>query len=339
MGTRTEFDLDRHLTNWRKQFLADSTFYSEEVEELENHVRDGVKHLMDTGLSEEDAFYEATGRLGNPDTLRTDYKRARSLSERSFSLIRLLALCTFLLPWLIIPLTGPLSDVIHSLMGYETTMILYLSAVLLIIWASPRSALKSAGNLGPRKASLIRLLALCIFLLPWLVPLTGRLSAALNSLGGHATILVLYLSAVLLIIWAGPRSALKSAGNLGLRNASLLVIAGMAGVTLLLNLLPGLFPFTVLPYFPFAPFLAIALSWISKGRVPVWVAPALAPVLLLLFWLLGGFPALPPLMLLLLIWNALDATLGWIVGRALAERHYVTTGVTPHRNLLRLLRT
>ena len=41
MGTRTEFDLDRHLTNWRKQFLADSTFYSEEVEELENHVRDG----------------------------------------------------------------------------------------------------------------------------------------------------------------------------------------------------------------------------------------------------------------------------------------------------------
>ena len=69
MGTRTEFDLDHHITNWRKQFLADSTFYSEEVEELENHVRDGVEHLMETGLSQEEAFYEAIDRLGSPETL------------------------------------------------------------------------------------------------------------------------------------------------------------------------------------------------------------------------------------------------------------------------------
>ena len=85
MGTRTEFDLDRHITNWRKQFLADSAFYSEEVEELENHVRDGVEHLMETGLSEEEAFYEATSRLGSPETLRADYKRARSRWDRLFT--------------------------------------------------------------------------------------------------------------------------------------------------------------------------------------------------------------------------------------------------------------
>ena len=85
MGTRTEFDLDRHLANWRKQFLADSTFYSEEVEELENHVRDGVEHLVETGLSEEDAFYEAIDRLGSPETLRADYKRVRSRWDRFFT--------------------------------------------------------------------------------------------------------------------------------------------------------------------------------------------------------------------------------------------------------------
>ena len=85
MGTRTEFDLDRHITNWRKQFLADSTFYSEEVEELETHVRDGVAHLMETGLSEEEAFHEAIDRLGSAETLRADYKRVRSRWGRLFT--------------------------------------------------------------------------------------------------------------------------------------------------------------------------------------------------------------------------------------------------------------
>ena len=323
MGTRTEFDLDRHITNWRKQFLADSTFYSEEVEELENHVRDGVAHLMEAGLSEEEAFYEATARLGNPDSLRTDYKRARPLSERSFTLARTLALCTYLLPILFVP--GSFSDILHSLGDHTMTLVLYLSAVLLIIWTD----YQRARPLSKRSFSLIRTLALCIFLLPGLVPLIGPLSNALNSLGGHAMTLVLYLSAVLLIIWAGPRSALTSAGNLGLRNASLLVIAGMAGVTLLLNLLPGPGPIPLLPYLPCAPFLAIALSWLSKGRVPVWVAPALVPVLLLISWVFGWGFALPPLLLLLLIWNALDATLGWIVGRALADRHQATAKLQP----------
>ena len=85
MGTRTEFDLDRHIANWRKQFLADSTFYSEEVEELEHHVRDGIEHLVETGLSEEDAFHEAIDRLGSADTLRADYKRVRSRWDRLFT--------------------------------------------------------------------------------------------------------------------------------------------------------------------------------------------------------------------------------------------------------------
>ena len=97
MGTRTEFDLDRRITNWRKQFLADSTFYSEEVEELENHVRDGVEHLMETGLSEEAAFYEAIDRLGSPETLRADYRRARSRWDRLFTHARTATMVLLLL--------------------------------------------------------------------------------------------------------------------------------------------------------------------------------------------------------------------------------------------------
>ncbi len=261
MGTRTEFDLDRHITNWRKQFLADSTFYSEEVEELENHVRDGVEHLMETGFSKEEAFYEATARLGSPDALRADYQRARPLAERSFTLARAVALCTFLIPMLIVPMTGGLSNIIHSL-------------------------------------------------------------------GGHAATLVLYLGAVLMIIWTGHRSALTSAGEFGLRTGSVLILAGMAVVMLLVNLLS---PFTVLLYSPLAPFLAIALSWISKGHVPVGVAPALVFVLLLFSVLFGWASlAMGPLMLSLLITYAvMDATLGWIVERALADRHQATTTLQP----------
>lgn len=97
MGTRTEFDLDRHIATWRKQFLADTTFYSDEVEELENHVRDGVAHWMERGLSAEEAFYEATGRLGNPETLRTDFKRARSRWDHLFTQARLTTIGLLLL--------------------------------------------------------------------------------------------------------------------------------------------------------------------------------------------------------------------------------------------------
>ncbi len=106
MGTRTEFDLDRHIATWRKQFLADTSFYSEEVEELESHVRDGVAHLRAEGLSEEDAFYEAIDRLGSPETLRADYKMAHSRWDSRFTHARTatIALLLFSAPgWIWLP--------------------------------------------------------------------------------------------------------------------------------------------------------------------------------------------------------------------------------------------
>ncbi len=324
MGTRTEFDLDRHITTWRKQFLADSTFYSEEVEELENHVRDGVEHLMTTGLSEEEAFYETIDRLGSPDTLRPDYQRARPLSESSFTLARVVALCTFLIPMLIIPLTGPLSTIIHALGGHAATLVLYLGAVLLIIWADYRRA----RPLSERSLTLARVLTLGMFLIPLMIIPMGGLSNILYPLGGHTVILVLYLGALLTIIWDGSESTLTSARDIGLRTGSVLVIAGMAIVMVLLNLLS---PFTVLLYPPMAPFLAIVLSWISKGRVPVGVAPALVVVFLVLSWVFGGahLAVDPPTLTLLTTYAAMDATLGWIVERALADRHQTTATLQP----------
>ncbi len=85
MGSRTTFDLDHHLAQWRQHFLADSAFYSDEVEELESHVRDGIDRLMAEGLGEEEAFYEAIDRLGTREHLRLDYKRGRSRWERLFT--------------------------------------------------------------------------------------------------------------------------------------------------------------------------------------------------------------------------------------------------------------
>jgi len=70
---RTTFDLNRAIQQWRDDLAQSPTFRSENLHELEAHLRDSTTGLQSRGLSEEEAFLVAARRLGNPDLLGREF--------------------------------------------------------------------------------------------------------------------------------------------------------------------------------------------------------------------------------------------------------------------------
>ena len=153
------FDLDKQIASWRKRFLNDSAFYGDEVEELENHVRDAVERFVAEGYTEREAFLEATRLLGDPTMLRREYKNSRPVMERLFVPAAVVAVATFLLPILVVSLASihgwyaiylAMSATILSPLGHALLTGLHFPAVFVVIGAG---ALRM-GRSGQRRFAL-----------------------------------------------------------------------------------------------------------------------------------------------------------------------------------------
>lgn len=138
-------NLDKQIASWRKRLLNDRAFYSDEVEELESHVRDAVDRLVAEGYTEQDAFLEATRLLGDPAMLRREYKNSRPLAERLFVPAAVVAVSVFLLPLLSATLSGwywlqaVIDPTVHytvlSPIGHTLLSGIHFLAVFVVIWA------------------------------------------------------------------------------------------------------------------------------------------------------------------------------------------------------------
>jgi len=60
------FDLDIAVATWRRRFEHDRSFLPEDIRELEQHVRDHVEALVETGHSPEEAFRRVMQEMGEP---------------------------------------------------------------------------------------------------------------------------------------------------------------------------------------------------------------------------------------------------------------------------------
>ena len=58
------FDLEKSIAAWRRPYEVSSAFSAEDLEELENHLRDRIEDAVGKGRSEEDAFRLAIRRIG-----------------------------------------------------------------------------------------------------------------------------------------------------------------------------------------------------------------------------------------------------------------------------------
>ena len=84
MGTAIEFDLNRALQLWLERLGQSPQVKTENLEELESHVRDSVVQLQAKGLSSEESFLIATRRAGTPAQLEPEFAK---INRRPWNLI------------------------------------------------------------------------------------------------------------------------------------------------------------------------------------------------------------------------------------------------------------
>jgi len=58
------FDLDRAIAKWRQQLIAAGMATSEELDELESHVREEIQRQLQSGKTSQEGFGTAVQNLG-----------------------------------------------------------------------------------------------------------------------------------------------------------------------------------------------------------------------------------------------------------------------------------
>src|SRR5262245_28679789 len=74
------FDLDRQIDRWKSAFAKQAACSSDELLELESHLREEIAALVRAGQSEQDAFCESVARLGDPTKIGDEFTK----NERQF---------------------------------------------------------------------------------------------------------------------------------------------------------------------------------------------------------------------------------------------------------------
>ena len=73
MATAIEFDLNTALRLWRERLSESPQFRTENLDELESHLRDSMAALQGKGLSTEESFLIGTRRVGSAAALAPEF--------------------------------------------------------------------------------------------------------------------------------------------------------------------------------------------------------------------------------------------------------------------------
>jgi hypothetical protein len=72
------FDLNREIDRWKSAFSKQAACSSDELMELESHLREEIAALVAAGQSEQEAFCESVARLGEPTTIGGEFAKNES---------------------------------------------------------------------------------------------------------------------------------------------------------------------------------------------------------------------------------------------------------------------
>src|SRR5690348_16793990 len=73
LGNQTMFDLNQQIQAWRAALSQAPSVRARDADELESHLRDAIVKLRETGLSDEEAFWVASRRVGPLENLATEF--------------------------------------------------------------------------------------------------------------------------------------------------------------------------------------------------------------------------------------------------------------------------
>lgn len=76
MSNQTRFDLNAAVENWRQELAAQSNLASDDRRELETHLRDAITGFQQRGLNDEESFWLARRRVGQPQQLGEEFVKA-----------------------------------------------------------------------------------------------------------------------------------------------------------------------------------------------------------------------------------------------------------------------
>lgn len=121
------FRLEHAISTWKRNLSLNRALLPEDVEELEQHVRDHVRHAVARGMSEEDAYRSAMERVGDLGGLEDEYRKVfwEKLSSRRGLSNHILLEATMIGNYLRIALRN-----LWRNKGYTTINVLGLSAGL-----------------------------------------------------------------------------------------------------------------------------------------------------------------------------------------------------------------
>ena len=74
------FDLEQNIKSWCDYFRARGSLTEEDILEIEHHLRDQIADLVESGLSEEEAFIISVKRLGNVSTISEEFSKVNTES-------------------------------------------------------------------------------------------------------------------------------------------------------------------------------------------------------------------------------------------------------------------
>ena len=76
MENQTRFDLNAAIENWRQELAAQPNLASDDRRELETHLRDAIAGFQQRGLNDEESFWLARRRVGQPQQLGEEFVKA-----------------------------------------------------------------------------------------------------------------------------------------------------------------------------------------------------------------------------------------------------------------------
>ncbi|MEI9866141.1 MAG: hypothetical protein WDN00_16625 [Limisphaerales bacterium] len=87
METRTRYDLNAAIENWRAELAAQPALTADNRHELETHLRDAIAGFQQRGLNDEESFWLACKRVGKPQKLNEEFVKSafiKAWRERVF---------------------------------------------------------------------------------------------------------------------------------------------------------------------------------------------------------------------------------------------------------------
>jgi hypothetical protein len=76
LENQTRFELNAAIENWRQELAAQPNLASDDRRELEIHLRDAINEFKQRGLNDEEAFWLARRRIGQPQQLGEEFVKA-----------------------------------------------------------------------------------------------------------------------------------------------------------------------------------------------------------------------------------------------------------------------